>query len=139
MGIPYDNTEAATTGSVPTTSPVTHTPQSYGPSNICVENLHCEQGNEVEESWVPIDVMLALFEVEYQNLYDNNYWHQGSRWGVTQLANRTLNGHWHTILICCSRNPTCLANPFEEIEHPSTQSSDVSIGSVSEFRAVTRA
>jgi hypothetical protein len=80
-------------------------------------------------------------------LYNNFDWHQGVRWGVTQLADRTLNGLWRAILTSCPTNPGrlpqllngSLANPGEEIERPSTQGSDGTIARFSEIMAGTRA
>jgi hypothetical protein len=63
------------------------------------------------------------------------------------LADRTLNGLWRAILTSCSTNPArlprlfygALANPFEEIEGPSTQGSNRTIAGFSELMAGTRA
>jgi hypothetical protein len=147
MGIPDDNTDASSTGNTPTTSRVTHTPTAHGPTSICFGILLPERGLKVDESGVPIDVGIAGFEVEHQHLYDNFDWHQRVRWGVTQLADRTLNGLWLAILTSCPTNPArlphsfygALGNPFEEIERPSPQGSDGTIARFSEIMAGTRA
>jgi hypothetical protein len=105
MGIPDNDTEASTTGNAPTTSRVTYTPPAQGPTCLRFGILLPERGLKVDKSGVPIDVGVAGFEVKHQHLYDNFDWHQGVRWGVTRLANRTLNGLWRAILTSCPTNP----------------------------------
>ena len=147
MGIPDDDTKASTTSNVPTTSRVAHTPPAHGPTSIRFGILLPERGLKLDESGVPIDISVAGVGVEHQHLYDNFDWHQGVRWGVTQLTDRTLNDLWCAVLPSCPSNPArlpqsfygALANPFEEIECPSTQGSDVTIARFSGIMVGTRA